>query len=303
MTMPRRPQRLFFGLGLALLSCREPTEIQLHLHTNVPCSDPTKWKGVAVYVGPPGSSLEGRAPTLTSTTCDTNGEIGTLVVVPSAGKDDEVGLRVVAGIGIEPEQCNAQHYKGCIVARRTVRFNAHTTLQLDIDLSSDCVGLGCDASHTCVNGACADAESATITIDPTEPSVSCGSNGIVCPITGNVCCLTTDFAAGTATGECKPAMQCPPTSTVLNCDDASDCAPDADGGVRACYLGFTYDPIGQGGGHVPNRVAASQCLPPATGGALELCQTRLPCANGHLSCHESVGYPQNPLPGYFWCDH
>src|SRR4051794_37162619 len=102
------------ALSVLLGSCREPTEIRLHVRTNVPCTDSDKWKGVAVYVGAPGIDVETKAPTLTTTTCDENGQVGSLVVVPSAEKDAQVGLKVVAGLAVAPEACAARNYQGCI---------------------------------------------------------------------------------------------------------------------------------------------------------------------------------------------
>ncbi len=289
------------ALALLLGSCREATEIRLHVSTNVPCTDPEKWKGVAVYVGSPGVDVESKAPALTTTSCDVNGQVGSLVVVPSGSKDAEVGLKIVAGLAVAPEECAAKNYQGCIVARRAVRFTAHNSVDLDIPLTSDCVNVSCDDQHTCVDGSCTDSQTATtVIVDPTEPTVRCGDNGIRCATTGDVCCLTVDRAAGTSVGECKPAEQCPSTSTVLNCDDSEDCAPQADGGKSVCALSFmllsaTSSP------HVPNTIALAQCVSYGFY-QVELCGERKGCINPNSMCHASVGEPDNALPGYFWCD-
>jgi hypothetical protein len=83
-----RPSRIYISVGLlsaglGIGSCLSPTELRLHVHTNVPCTDSAQWKGVAVYMGVPGESLEAKAPALTTTSCDENGQVGSLVVVPS----------------------------------------------------------------------------------------------------------------------------------------------------------------------------------------------------------------------------
>lgn len=62
-----------FALLAALGSCRGATEIRLHVRTNAPCTDPSKWQGIAVYVGQPGADVENKAPALTATDCDANG--------------------------------------------------------------------------------------------------------------------------------------------------------------------------------------------------------------------------------------
>ena len=287
------------ALALVLGSCREPTEIRLHVSTNVPCTDPDKWKGVAVYVGSPGVGVETKAPALTTTSCDVNGQVGTLVVVPSAAKDAEVGVKVVAGLAVPPEECAAHNYQGCIVARRSVRFTEHDSVDLDIPLTSECVNVSCDDKHTCVDGSCTDAQTATAMLDPTEPSVRCGDNGIRCATSGDVCCLTVDRVAETTSGECRPAELCPSTSTVLNCDDSGDCAPQADGGKTVCALNYTSSIPNSP--HVPNSVSSAQCVSYSYY-QLEMCGDRKGCASPSSMCHADVGEPDRPLPGYFWCD-
>jgi hypothetical protein len=289
----------FSALAVLLGSCREPTEIRLHVRTNVPCTDKDKWKGVAVYAGAPGIDVETKAPTLTTTACDATGQVGSLVVVPSAAKDAEVGLKVVAGLAMPPEECAAHNYQGCIVARRTVRFTAHDSVDLDILLTSDCVNLSCDDKHTCLDGACTDAQTELAVIDPTEPTVRCGDNGIRCATSGSVCCLTVDREAGSSFGECKPAEQCPSTSILLNCDDSSQCAPLTDTGKTICVassLGLSSDSPW----NVPHTVSSSQCVV-FQGFQLELCGERKGCANANSLCRPSQGEPNTPLPGYFWC--
>jgi hypothetical protein len=296
----------FLLLGLSASSCQGPTELRLHVHTNVPCTDPSQWKGVAVYVGEPGPGLEDKAPALIATSCDQRGQVGSLVVVPSGAKDAEVGLQIVAGLDYEPEDCAAHHYQGCIVARRAVRFDEHTPLDLDIALTSDCVGLGCDATHTCVNGACSAAgiDSGATEVDAGS-QVRCGDNGVFCPTSGNVCCLSVDQDAGTTFGECKPAADCPPTSIVLNCDDETDCTAETDDAGHSGVCIVSSMTLGPNNPFLPYVVSLTQCarysqFPHST--ELEMCQTRQECLNGTMTCNATAGAPVNPLPGYFWCD-
>ena len=289
-------------LALLPISCRNPTQITLHVHTNLPCTDPVKWKGVAVYAGASGADIENKAPALSTTACDVNGEVGTLVIVPSDTPGEEVALRVVAGLDTTPEECAARHYKGCIVARRTVRFNAHDSVNLDVQLTSDCVNLGCDELHTCVDGACADADTQVVSLPPDTPRVRCGDQGVFCPTSGAVSCLTIDIAAQTSTGVCKPAEQCDiATSAILNCDDSSDCTPDSMGRPRYCQLSATSSTTNPSNGHQPERVQLSECVI-AVPFINELCQKGQACRDGMWACHASVGFPANPLPNYLWCD-
>jgi hypothetical protein len=301
------------GLAATASGCRGATQITLHLSTDLNCSDPSAWQGVAVYVGSPGADVETKAATLTTSACNAGGVIGTVVVTPSGADDDDVGIRVVAGVTTKPEACAASDYAGCIVSRRTIRFTPHTSLDVDIALDGTCVGISCDAYHSCALGSCVEA-----TVGNTQPAdagivgptVRCGDNGARCATTGDVCCLTVDIEAGTTTGQCEPSTECPPTSAVLRCDKESDCDYlAADGGLGGiCALSFTNAPAANG--FQPNFVSLSQCLsrdvvlPPDASFAfgLELCDDRQACLGGQFQCISSTGDPANPLPGYYWCD-
>ena len=140
-----------------MVACRTPTEVTVQVRTNLPCTEGASWHGISVYTGAPGLDVETRAPVLTSTTCDADGNVGSLVVVPSASKETTIAIRVVAGITREPRDCAANGYQGCIVERRTVSFLPHDSLEVDIALTGECVGQACDALTTCVAGTCADA--------------------------------------------------------------------------------------------------------------------------------------------------
>lgn len=77
---------------------------------------------------------------------------------------------------------------------------------------------------------------------------------------------------------------CPPTSTVLACDDESDCAGTRDdaGRPNVCWLSYTVAPSDSY--FVPTTVASSQCLDYTQalvllGHGLELCGDRQPCVD------------------------
>jgi hypothetical protein len=292
--------------GLVLVSCLGATQVELHVATNARCRDTSQWKGVSIAVGSP-TDVETKAPTLTTTACDGNGQVGSLVVVPTGSDSDEIGIRVVAGIARNPEDCAANRYEGCIVARRSIRFSPHKTLDVYVTLTNDCVGISCDATHTCVNGDCVDTQLAG-SPEPgggTAGTVRCGDNGVRCSTSGQVCCLSVDIDAGTTFGECKEPTSCPATSMVLNCDKESDCAgPSRDdaGRPNMCCLSYTN---GVGNAYQPASIAGSQCLPyeACTGGSwgLELCSDRQACLDGKLACYSGSTVPPGLMPGYFWC--
>jgi hypothetical protein len=291
--------------GLVLASCLGATQIELHVATNAPCRDSSQWKGVSIAVGSP-TDVETKAPTLTTTACQSGGDVGSLVIVPTGSNTDEVGILVVAGISRNPEDCAANHYQGCIVARRSIRFSPHKTLDVYVTMTNDCIGISCDATHTCVNGECVDTQSVEAPPPGTSGvgTVRCGDNGVRCPTSGQVCCLSVDVDAGTTLGECKEPSLCPPTNIVLNCDKESDCAgPRDDAGLPpVCCMSYT---VGAGNGNTPNKIIGSQCLPfescAGTGWGNEFCMDRQACVDGTKACDVGVTLPPGLMPGYFWC--
>lgn len=130
---------------VALSSCLDPTQITLRLTTNVQCS------GVSITVGLRDSVEQG---TPSASVLCTGRELGTVVLVPAASSS--VGVRVVACLeGKTPEACVADGYKGgCIVARRSISYIAHTELSWPITLEASCIDLPCEPTTTCVGGQC-----------------------------------------------------------------------------------------------------------------------------------------------------
>jgi hypothetical protein len=305
--------RAFSAVGLLLLalSCRDATQVVLNVRTDLPCDTEDRWKGVAVYVGKPGEDVESTSPTLVTTECDKDGHVGSLVVVPSGAKDASLGIRVVAGVRRRPEDCADHDYQGCVVARRALHYTPHGTLDLDIDLAADCLSIGCDADNTCAGGSCVATPSVALSEAPVEPapvsgpSVRCGDGNVRCPTEGNVCCLRVNVDAGVASGDCRPAQDCPPDGIVLGCDEDSDCPPGTDPAIPGvCALSYTVadpaEPFKAG------RVALSSCrlaIHDQFAGnnyGLALCEDRKSCGNGRYLCEDS-STATDQLPGYFLC--
>jgi len=140
------------GFALSAMSCLAPTEIILVLSTDVACAVVTQ-NGVAIALGEPGDEDSGIATT--TKLCSDDGGIGTAVIVPHT-IDQVVGIRVTLGIDAAADQCGP-NFAGCIVARRSLRFDPHTPLTLPIELDQSCVGVPCTPYSTCVSGACVDA--------------------------------------------------------------------------------------------------------------------------------------------------
>jgi hypothetical protein len=135
---------------LAAASCREATQVTLSVTTDVPCSD---LRGTRIALGPPGAvnTLE---PVSVTTACN-DGRIGTLVIAPAGARDEKIGVTVASAVGVSPDTCAGPPWDArCIVARREVTFEAHTSLTLDIAMNQDCEGVSCDPASTCYRGAC-----------------------------------------------------------------------------------------------------------------------------------------------------
>ncbi len=139
---------------LIAAGCREPTQITVEVITDVACSDSPQ---TAVVAGRFGGDFESRPPAAEARGCA--GRVGSVVLIPSGARDEEVAIRVVTGVGDKtPERCIEDGYKGgCIVARRVLRYVPHTPLTVITRMKVACRDLPCEASQTCVDGRCVSA--------------------------------------------------------------------------------------------------------------------------------------------------
>ena len=156
-------------------ACQSPTQIILHIRTNVQCQRevPTPIVSVGRIDRP-----DDEAP-LASThiDCMSGGEVGTLVITPTTTEDRtattgiRVALRYAKDLdpGRDTGDCTRASAAFCIVQRRIVEFRPHETLDLPIDLDVSCKGVYCSAletcnhaarcvSATCVDGTCAEVD-------------------------------------------------------------------------------------------------------------------------------------------------
>jgi hypothetical protein len=330
-------RRLIVGgvVALALvpaLACLGPTEITVSIRTNAPCTDPAKWKGVALYVGAPGIDVESKAPTLTTTACDASGSIGSIVIKPSGANDADLGVRVVAGLDKNPEECRTASYAGCIVARRTARYIPHSQLDLVIDLTLDCAGHGCDVNHTCVTGICTDTVIAAVPVSDdggviahgdasgaesgAGGAVRCGDTSCPANDPAHACCLVVDSNSGAETGSCRPSSECVSPSAALLCDKASDCPgyePDAGAFASStCAAGTSDGPVtccavtadARAGSplkfHVYSSFCGRLCSCPTVGALGN--NSRIQLCNDHLPCHGDACLPFTVvMPTYSYC--
>ena len=145
---------LAIGVVPWFVDCRAATEITIAITTDVPCAD---LRGTSVTVGRLGE-LEARAITASSIVCDASGDLGSLVIVPSGARTEELAIRIIAGLGRDVESCVAPNYgPGCVVARRALRYLPHTGLRIAVPLRAICNGVPCGATETCSSGSCVNA--------------------------------------------------------------------------------------------------------------------------------------------------
>ncbi|HEU4407127.1 MAG TPA: hypothetical protein VFS43_17795 [Polyangiaceae bacterium] len=140
---------------LSVTTCLEPTQLELWLSTDLPCD---KVRGTAVTVGHLGE-LEDKPAAMSTPFCerrpDGSSGLGMLVVVPSGERDGPLALKVVTAVdasstdacGPSPDPLNA--YRGCIVARRALRYLPHDTVRLTVPMLAECENVSCDARSTC----------------------------------------------------------------------------------------------------------------------------------------------------------
>lgn len=135
-------------LGLLVLPhCKEPTLVRLVISTNVPFAEGTR---VGVYSAR-GPGVEDSSAQALQDAWGADGQVGTITVVPANGDEAPVYVRVVMGIGRDPDGCrlDATQKEGCIVARRKLSFLSGQSLAVPIRLHLACNGVLCTADSTC----------------------------------------------------------------------------------------------------------------------------------------------------------
>jgi hypothetical protein len=155
--MKRTPLARLIAFGslslLALLMCASPTALTVTVYSEVPCEKkPVAGLSTGLRVG----DLRTRALATTSTQCAPDGKMGSVVLYPVGESDSPVALQVVVRPdGEDPSTCIEQNnYRGCIVARRELRFAPNKNVELRVDLRLSCLDKPCDVNSTCSRGVC-----------------------------------------------------------------------------------------------------------------------------------------------------
>ena len=144
------------SLLLTTYACRAPTEMTVRITTEVPCS---ALRGVGIVVAPDSFAAEERARAkyfaAETNHCDSEVIVGTLVLTPGS---DSLAVIVVAGIDRPSSACQPPDYAGCVVARRRLAFVEHTSLDVPVVITRDCLDVPCDTQTSCVHGNCKSSE-------------------------------------------------------------------------------------------------------------------------------------------------
>jgi hypothetical protein len=134
-------------LFVPLLSCQSATQIEVVLSTDLPCDQVSM---TSVTVGRP-EKLEGKFPSMSTTMCEPGSKsLGSITLVPSGEADEEFAIRIVTGTtGVSPDDCVREGNKGCIIARRSLRYLPNRKLFLPIPMYAECKGVYCEPGTTC----------------------------------------------------------------------------------------------------------------------------------------------------------
>ncbi len=243
---------------VAGVACRATTDVTVTVITDVPCA--TGFGGATITVGRLGD-IETKSTTAWKSKCTSDGNVGTVVIVPSGTKSDLVAMKIVMGIGHSAESCTADngYTGGCIVARRALHFVPHEDLHVSVPLHASCIDFPCGPNETCVDRACVPA---TIS-DPgkCDRPEGCGEDALG------------DGGAGDATmgdGGARDAGDGgdagSPIASMLVAGDGYSCALTSTGGVR-CWGEDSTGQLGENGTtstSTPRDVLTTQ-LTPLTG--------------------------------------
>jgi len=256
---------------VASSACRSATMMTVEVTADFPCGD---LHGVAIALGPGlGGDLDEKGAASTAITCD-KGYVGRLVVVPSGDNEDEIGIRVVGGFGRDVEECaGPSPGKGCIVARRTLRYSPHADINIPIVLRAACDGIACGLTETCSKGACVGA-----TIDASKcQDGTCDEDTLGPPST------TPPPTAGNCTGKSGPPM--------LRIEASKPYCIDATEATNAEYLEFLdSDPL---------VTLPPECASWNLGG---FAPGRDPEHPEVVTWPPAPGHEKYPVVGIDWCD-
>lgn len=141
---------------LAFGACYPATAVRLELGTDVACDDRTS---TAVFVTDTKAADLGPAVAVAKGCAfPAPHNIGSVVLVPRDAKDASMRVEaVLARNGKDPVACR-DNLDDCVVGRRIVAYQKHSTRALPVTLSNQCLGVRCPETQTCVAGECVGAD-------------------------------------------------------------------------------------------------------------------------------------------------
>ncbi len=269
------------GLAMFALNCATPTALAVSVHSELSCE-----VGSAVVIVGSGDllALPEKVPSSTSTSCDSQGAHGSVVIVPTASKNENVAFAVMQRSDGQPaDSClDPKQMSGCIVAKRQFRFSQHHESEMRIDLRVSCLGIVCETSQTCVRGICLNAQidcggacdetaliSQTQTVPNAEPLDSGGANAFEA---GRV-------DAGGDTAAASP-LTCPVGGCTQTCSTGPTCRASCEGGncTQICSAGVSCDFTCAAGGCTNICGDGSSCTMGCTSGkCTQVCGSNATC--------------------------
>ncbi len=243
-------------VALAVLlvpACATPTALTLSVYSELECD---KGSVIAVVGGSALDTLPSKAPSSVSTTCDATGRRGSVVVLPTASKDEWLGLAVMQRADGQPaDGClDARQSARCIVAKRQFRFTKHNTTDMRVDLRLSCLGISCKPDETCFRGACVEALTACVGACD-ETSLGSAFSGPEAPISSTPdASASAGSPAGTGdnksggvsdSGVVEPSFDfvCPQGGCTQTCIAGPICRASCGGGgcTQTCTTGISCD--------------------------------------------------------------
>lgn len=270
------------GAFVILASCREATQVSIVARTNIAYRDGLM---TAFAVGTSPASVESSVPAVQSRTAwGGDGFIGSLTVVPPAGDESSLAVKVVMGIRRDVKDCIAPKYEGCIIARRFLHYIDHAAITLPIKLWSQCEGVPCEQNTTC--NALGECVSAFV------DSTICDSDR-GCNVTGDGRAIGVD-ADGSVSSSDAPAGDGPAndndSASKKDGDNASDGSPN-DAKSDADYFDAQLLDKKESGQQVPDGI---ECSVPGS--------PSLACSPGSICCNHSLTHVPINAPDYYCAD-
>lgn len=129
---------------LPLATCLEPTEVRVTIYSNI-----CETLDVAISVNDNAPSAR---KTFRAQACGAqSGRLGDIVFVPTAGQG-----RFTFHVNAAAPGGDCATNTRCVSASRNVAYLSHTSIDLAVELTSDCIGVPCPDGQTCTHGVCVD---------------------------------------------------------------------------------------------------------------------------------------------------